>query len=272
MTSRPVAVVVPLSPRPTLSADEEISLRHLVHFLGRYDKYFLTPKSLNFKRPGFGVMPFADRYFGSRVAHARLQVSEEFYSRFRDYQYILIYHLDALAFSDELEEWCQSDYDYIGAPWLPCEDSPWVTHPRVGNSGFTLMKIDSALKVMHSRQRTVDPDEYWNQFCAANPRYRQLLNLPRKYLKRLRFFNGVKNEMRQWPYRNDGSGNADFFWSDRAIRYWPAFKIPSVETGLKFAFEVAPRMCYQLNNYQLPFGCHAWPLYDREFWKPYLLK
>jgi hypothetical protein len=272
MKSEMVAIVVPLSLRPTLTPDEEISLRHLVHFLGKYDKYFVTAKSMQFERPGFEVARFPDRFFGSKLAHARLQVTEEFYARFRSYKYILIYHLDALVFSDQLEQWCRSGFDYIGAPWLHCEDSPWVKRPRVGNSGFTLMNIESTLNVMHSRQPTVDPDEYWSEFCAANPGYRQWMNLPRKYLKRLRFFNGVKREMRHWPYQTDGLGNTDLFWSDRASKYWPDFKIPPVETGLKFAFEVAPRMCFQLNGNQLPFGCHAWPFYDREFWEPYLLK
>jgi hypothetical protein len=27
-----------------------------------------------------------------------------------------------------------------------------------------------------------------------------------------------------------------------------------------------------MNNHRLPFGCHAWPRYDRMFWEPYLVK
>ena len=80
-------------------------------------------------------------------------------------------------------------------------------------------------------------------------------------------FNGVRREMAWWTNRDDGgSQNADHFWSDAAINYLPEFKIASVETGLRFAFEVAPRLCFRLNNNQLPFGCHAWARYDRAFW------
>jgi len=64
----------------------------------------------------------------------------------------------------------------------------------------------------------------------------------------------------------------DHFWSDEAIKYHPEFRVASTELGLRFAFEVAPRYCFELNNYTLPFGCHAWPRYDRNFWEPYLLK
>ena len=76
--------------------------------------------------------------------------------------------------------------------------------------------------------------------------------------------------MSKWPlveWRHD-----DHFWSDEAVKYYPEFKVASVELGLRFAFEVAPRACFEQNNYTLPFGCHAWPRYDRDFWEPYLLK
>jgi Protein of unknown function (DUF5672) len=272
MRSGRVAIIVPLSSEGRFTAEEETSLRHLEHFLGKYDKYFVAPYGTRFARAGFEVVPFAHRYFGSATAHARLQLSKEFYARFRSYTYILMYHLDALVLSDQLMEWCSMDLDYIGAPWLTCADSPWVTRPRVGNSGFALMRIESFLNVIHSKRRAIDPDEYWRQFCAVNPPFRQWLHLPRKYLKRLRLFNGVTWEMRTWPLRKDGTGNCDYFWSDEAVKYWPDFKIASVETGLNFAFEVAPRLCFERNGRRLPFGCHAWPRYDRAFWEPYLLR
>jgi hypothetical protein len=40
---------------------------------------------------------------------------------------------------------------------------------------------------------------------------------------------------------------------------------------LRFAFEAAPRQCLEMNQGRLPFGCHAWGRYDREFWTPHLL-
>lgn len=38
-----VAIVVPLSKRPTLTPDEQISLRHATHYFSRYDKYLVAP-------------------------------------------------------------------------------------------------------------------------------------------------------------------------------------------------------------------------------------
>lgn len=261
-----VAVVVPLSNRQELAAEEQISLRHLVHFLGKYDKYMVAPYDLSVEHSGFRIKRFPARFFGSPEAHKKLSFSPRFYKEFKEYKYILMYHLDALVFSDQLMQWCEMELDYIGPPWLNCDDSPWVKVPRVGNSGFSLRKVESFLNVIYSPRYTVDPRKYWDDLCASRPPHIRYLNLPRKYLKRLRMFNGARWHMARWR-KND-----DHFWSDQAGYYYPDFRVAPLEIGLRFAFEVAPHRCFEMNNRQLPFGCHAWPRYDRAFWEPYLLK
>jgi len=261
-----VAVVVPLSNRPDLTADEKISIRHLTHFLSKYDKYLVVPKSLKVSYPGFALKPFSNRFFGRTEAHKRLSFSPEFYETFSDYKYILMYHLDALVFSDQLLEWCSTDLDYIGAPFFKCDDSPWVKVPRVGNSGFSLRKVESFLKIIRSREYTNDPDDHWRAFCESRTLFSRYLNLPRKHLKRLRMFNGVRRHLKYYE-KND-----DYFFADYAKHYYPEFKIASFDVGLRFAFEVAPNRCLEMNGRKLPFGCHAWARYDRKFWEPYLLK
>src|SRR5215510_1480529 len=156
-----VAVVIPLSNREELTPDEEISLRHLVHFLGKYDKFLVIPQSLRVDYPGFGIKRFPNKFFGSLVAHTRLMLSRKFYQTFKEYKYILLYHLDALVFSDQLMQWCATDLDYIGAPWLNCRDTPYVKVSKVGNGGFSLRKIESFLRVINSRTYAVQPTEYW---------------------------------------------------------------------------------------------------------------
>jgi hypothetical protein len=83
---------------------------------------------------------------------------------------------------------------------------------------------------------------------------------------RLNAFSNAKWQLSIWQK------NEDIFWGYEAKKYYPEFRIASVEASLRFAFEVAPRLCFELNNHTLPFGCHAWHKYDREFWEPYLLK
>jgi hypothetical protein len=266
MGSRLVAVVVPTSLETSFTPDEEISLRHIDHYLGRYDRYFLCPSGMSPSRPGYALAPFPRRYFGGLREHTRLLLTEELYARFTNYKYILFHHLDSLVLFDRLEQWCETDLDLIGPPWLQCDDSPWVTNPRVGNGGFTLMKIQSHLNVLRSSRPSVDVEEYWQALCAVTPRHRRWLQWPRKLLKRLHLFNNVRWETGRVKY------GADYFWSDNAVKFWPDFRVASFTQGLEFAFEVAPRTCFELNQRRLPFGSHAWPRYDRSFWEPYLLR
>jgi hypothetical protein len=266
-----VAVVVPTSDRPALSADEELALRHVRHYLGGHDCYLVAPEGMAIARDGFEVLHLPTRYFGSARAHSRLQLSPEFYERFTGYEFILMHHLDALVLSDALTTWCEAGLDFIGAPWLPCADSPWVTQPRVGNSGFALMRVERFLAVLRSTRPVVDPDADWAEFSAGRPRYQQWLHAPRKYLKRLPYFNSGAAEARRWARAGGDVPNCDYFWSDVAPRVLPDFRIATVEQGLAFAFEVAPTQCFELNHRRLPFGCHAWNRYDRAFWEPYLL-
>jgi hypothetical protein len=261
-----VAIVVPLSYRQELTAEEKISLKQLNHFLGRYDKYALAPKGVNFNLPGLELKPFPRKFFGSPQANDRLGLSRYFYEAFSDYRYMLIYHLDALVFSDQLLDWCGTDLDYIGPPWIPCSDSPWVKTPAVGNGGFNLRKIDGHLKVLKSSVRSVDPGEYWKSVYGNKPKQVQYLNLPKKYLKYLPCFNKASWEARRWS-RPD-----EYFWVRRGMHYYPDYRVASVEQALRFGFEVAPKLCYELNGFKLPFGCHAWARYDREFWEPYLVR
>ena len=260
-----VAVVVPFY-KPTLTPDEEISIRHLRRFLGSYDKFLVTPESLRTDYPDFEIKRFKDKFFASRVGYNKLVLSPRFYQAFSDYKYILIYQLDALVFSDQLREWCASDLDYVGAPWLRNETVPAEGFSRVGNGGFCLRKVESALKVLTASGTVVDPDKYWEDYCAGKSKLSRALNLPRKYLKRLEIFNGVR-----W-YRLRPRDAEDIFWGHMAQKIVPEFKIASVAEGLRFAFEFAPRYCFEQNNRQLPFGCHAWNKHDRGFWEPYLLK
>ena len=261
-----VAVVVPLSNRAELLPEEEISYRHLVHFLGRYDKYMVAPHGLSINFPEFGIERFDDSFFGSAAANTRLMLSRPFYERFLDYEYILIYHLDALVFSDQLEQWCDAGWDYIGPPWLISGDTPWVKEPGVGNGGLSLRKTASCLKALNSKRYAIDPDTYWQKYCASRSKLVQALNFPRKHLKRLRMFNNVQREIANFK------DNEDKFWGFRSLNYYPEFKLADINTALRFAFEADPALCYEKANHTLPFGCHAWPKYDRGFWEPHLTK
>jgi Protein of unknown function (DUF5672) len=243
---RLIAVVTPLYRFP-LSADEQISLRHLREYLGDFDRYAIGSQSpLPREYSDFALPPFSARYFGDRVGYNRLLVSEQFYRAFADYKYILIYQLDCLVFSSNIEEWCRRGWDYIGAPWFkswhPCQfpslqnsEDPIERLGTVGNGGFSLRRVDSALAVLTSPKRVL-----------RDRLMRDFLEHP--------------------------NSNEDIFWAFSAPKLVECFRIPRPRQALEFAFETTPLYCYQMNSGRLPFGCHAWPSNDPEFWEPFLLR
>lgn len=269
-----VAIVVPLSARVELTADEKVSMRHLCHYLGRYDKYLIAPQGAAMIRDDFRTLYFPRKFFGSAAAHNRLLMWPRFYRAFVRYDFILVYHLDSLVFSDELTRWCEAGVDYIGAPWVPCDDTPWVKQPNVGNGGFTLMNIERVLQVLRRRHRlrwrTIGTDLVDRNERVFGPLFATVEALHRR-VPGSRILARVAAQSRRNQNPAAFGCNNDFFWSFEAVRYLPTFRVATVEQGLRFAFEAAPRLCFELNQRQLPFGCHAWAKFDREFWEPHLL-
>jgi hypothetical protein len=270
-----VAIVVPLGARPELSSDEELSLRHLCHYLGRYDKYLVTPAGSRVVRDGFTIARFPRKFFGSLAAHNNLLFWAPFYRAFRRYEYLLIYHLDSLVFSDELMQWCEAGFDYIGPPWIPGPDTTWVTEARVGNGGFTLLRVASILRVLRNRHRreplTCVSDLIARNSDRAAPLYR-LLGRAQRAVPAFSLLSRILAHRDRWRNPALHSLNNDHFLSFRAADYLSTFRLAPVEQGLRFAFEASPRLCFELTHHQLPFGCHAWTKYDRAFWEPYLLR
>ena len=126
----------------------------------------------------------------------------------------------------------------------------------IGNGGFSLRKVKSCLRAM---RLSADPRR---SFLAARRRARPG-DAPWEIFRRVLIF---------WQCRASSYQlNEDQFWSDAAPFYDPDFRVPTPEIGVQFAFETGPRNCFEITGRKLPFGCHAWARYDREFWKPYLL-
>jgi hypothetical protein len=260
-------VVVPLLARSGLAPHEKTSLRHLDRHLSNYDVVAVAAPDIEVELPErYRLIRMDGKFFGSAEAHCHLQLSTELYKPFVDYEYILMYHTDALVFSNELDAWCHSGYDFIGAPWIKSEHTPWVKgEPEVGNSGFALMNVRSFLRVLYSIKRRRTTSELWTAIWGDRNRLKAF----RRFIARSLFIdNNVRAHISAMLLLGLPS---DFFWSKDAVRYFPEFKIPSGSEALKFAFEVDPSKCYEMNGNKLPFGCHAWERYDRSFWEPHLI-
>ncbi|MEW6718188.1 MAG: DUF5672 family protein [Chloroflexota bacterium] len=116
-------------------------MNYLTHFLSGFQRYLLTPQSLKINLNGFDTVRFEDRYFSTIASYSKLLLSPKFYAAFINFNYILIYQLDCLVFSDQLEEWCGAGYDYIGAPLFRDKANPAKGFSRVGNGGLSLRRV-----------------------------------------------------------------------------------------------------------------------------------
>lgn len=249
MNTKLVTVVIPIY-KTNLSVTEKVSLQQCVKILGEYDLVFAQPESLDSTvlniEEKFRIEQFPDRYFKTLYGYNELMLSYEFYQRFSDKKYMLLYQLDAFVFRDELKEWCDKGYDYIGAPWIASKET-FVKKVlmlfdskkkkerskiffKVGNGGFSLRNIEKSIKITQE-------------------------------LKELIKSNLLRD-------KKDFLIMEDIFWSLIVPKHYPDFKIPEYKEALGFAIDRKPAIALSLNNNELPFGCHGFDKPKvKDFWE-----
>lgn len=149
-----VGVIIPYYHKD-LSELEKISYLQCKKILGQYPIILLIPDSMSEEDYPKDDMVIIEKvptvWLQSISTYNAMMLNIEFYKRFQEYKYILIYQLDAFVFSDRLMEFCNYNYDYIGAPWLAGyfyyiseENCIW----NVGNGGFSLRKVQSFINLL----------------------------------------------------------------------------------------------------------------------------
>ena len=250
-----ILIVIPVH-KAQLTAEEQLSVSQCERVLGRYTIRFVCPESIPVIQ-GFEHIPvehFENVFFNGLAGYNRLMMSESFYARFAQYTYLLIYQPDAFVFRDELLQWAQTGYPYIGAPWiLKSKYRTWwgrlflrlrnfryrlkgqpfrsfALGDKIGNGGFSLRKIDEFLRLCRSESKTIQShlqkSEQWSEY------------------------------------------NEDAFWATR-----PNWLYPAAEDALRFSFDIQPQECLRQAQGALPFGCHGWHKAKvRDFWQPIINK
>jgi len=202
---------------------------------------------------------FAPAFFDGRLGYNQLMLSQDFYSRFHNSQFVVICQTDVVLFHDNLDYWCSLNYDYIGAPWLPAPSDVqgwnlarravyklrrgWARlrggfHPvllkwKMGNGGFSLRRVEAMLRVL---------DQHPDQMAKM-----------------------AKNSNRTANFE-------DVVWSVRVNELWPGtLNIPDYATAARFAFDGHPDMALRFTSGELPMGAHAfYRNRNRKFWSKFL--
>jgi len=257
--TKKVAVLIPFY-KDTLSGHENIALVQCFKILANYPIIAIKPESLSLPA-GSTEYPFADtitfgnEYFKDIAGYNRLMLSEAFYKKFLDYEYILIYQLDAFIFKDELTYWCKQNWDYIGAPWIKA-------HPYPDIFKAIKTKIKNYTDTRYNVYEGGVPSDNQFSYKVGNGGFS---------LRRTRKFYEIclshRDMIEQYNGKNSHFFNEDVFWSIEVNRKKKILKIPGYKKALTFAFEFFPHRALTINNNQLPFGCHAWDL-NIDFWKP----
>jgi hypothetical protein len=256
-------VVIPIhSDNP--SNEELISFKQCFNVLKKHSIKIIAPKGLNLDIyrqvvASIEVIEIDPIWQSSIEKYNKLKLSWFFYNLFREFDYLLTYELDAFVFKDEIEFWCEKKYDYIGAPWFLGYNLPLSNDfIGVGNSGFSLRKISSMRIAI---RKIYFEDGNYNLL----PKKKRLS----AKIERLRFYlNIFRKENR--TIQKAMHFNEDWFVSFVIPKYIVDFNIAPINDAIKFSFEVQPSYLYELNNKNLPMGCHAWQKYDFEFWKPFI--
>lgn len=261
----PVAIVIPVY-KEKPDEGEIKSLQQCVKILQGYPFILAAPETLDLTVymticDQLDVQRFGNEYFSDISGYNRLMLSQEFYTAFAAYEYILIHQLDAYVFKDELSYWCSLGYDYIGAPVYQVQLNSFepVMEAVTLNGGFSLRKVQSHLNVL-------------NQFKMIYPFRKVLTN----NIRSVGFFagtaKGVYNYLRAnntYHRLNRFDRNEDFFWALLVPRVNKRFSVPEVAQSAFFSFDNYPERSFEQTNGQLPFGCHAFMKY-RYFWKEYM--
>jgi hypothetical protein len=272
MTKKQVAIVIPIYKKNLTDTESQAYLQCLKIFNKR-DLFLVCPQSLDTtiyknvaikKKITLIHKRFSDKYFNGIEGYNKLMLSLNFYKSFKDYEYIQIYQLDAWVFRDELDYWCDKGYDYIGAPWIS-EDLQEKKIIGIGNGGFSLRRVESAIKVLSTHKRIYSIPMLWTKEKSISYNLNGRIGSYLKILKALFFVSNNCHYL-----FNDYDDNEDIFWGERAKGLFTWYKIPSEEIAMKFAFEKHPTLLFEKNNSRLPFGCHAWEKYEPKFWSKYL--
>lgn len=258
-----------------LGPPERVSLERAIEVLGpRRDLYLVVPASLDVSAalaayPALRHLPVADEFFGGRQAHNRMLLSPTFYTLFGDVEFVLVHHLDAYVFRDDLDRWCDARYDYVGAPWIAFgPDSPFQVD-GVGSGGLSLRRAATFRRVAAVLEAR--PTTAVGRLLLRLP-YRvraALREAARPLASRLPLGDAKREGMLRLLNRGFDAGE-DIFWGLRVAPWLPWFRVAPTDEALEFAFDLEPERMYERNGRQLPMGCHGWPDPDRTFWRTFI--
>lgn len=149
-----VAILIPTYYN-IFSQAEKCAVQQCLKILAKYPVFFIIPNDLEVKNDlvceKVQYVKVPKQWMDSIESYSKMLCSIEFYERFIEFEYVLIYQLDAFVFQDRLQDFCEAGYDYYGAPWLY---GSWNGKERlyVGNGGFSLRRTQAVINLLETEK------------------------------------------------------------------------------------------------------------------------
>ncbi|MEY3200919.1 MAG: hypothetical protein RIR70_469 [Pseudomonadota bacterium] len=236
-----VEILIPIH-QLHFSPSAEFSVDQTCRVLTGYQTTFFGPAGLDVayyatRYPHARFRFYAAEFFSSVNSYSRLLVSDFFYAEEHSPDFFLIVQPDVYLFRDDLPQWLDQPYDYVGAPWpqgieINIQAGKFARvggkpiKAYVGNGGFSLR------------------------------RRRKCLNLIREH-----------SDVANW-FLQTGSNEDLFFALMGALSN--DFILPNQMVASRFSTELMPEHFFTLNDETLPMGTHAFQKHAPDFWRQYI--
>ena len=262
-------VVIPTH-KGTMSPEEERSFKNTLNVLQNWDIALVLPLGIspNYyeeirekEKLQFEIITLGPNWMGSIERYNDMALSSKFYQLFEAYKYILICHLDAWVFRDELQMWIDKGYHYIGAPWfLPKEKvhTPLesIMCPQGGNGGFSLRKIDKMIELTSNLKHSLNSSLFFRGvlYLLKNKRFDLLKIFVKACWGVLR---DADSYQKKFNIYEDAMFSVFYSLLDKTFSVAPA------REAMYFATEVHSEEILKTKlKWQLPFAIHG---YDKYF-------
>jgi len=255
-------VILVISHKSILEETEINSLRQLYKILGHYPIKFICPEGLDIS--SYEIISnkiefdfIEAEWLSNYLMFNRFKLLPQLYYKYNKYRYILFYEPDAWVFRDELNNWCDKNYDYIGAPWFDnwhnaLKDSP-IT--GVGNGGFSLRNVKKTIRLLNRMKM----DTWLYNYFVKENWLTQTARYFKVYLRVIKYLDDRR-----------AKGINEDYQINQLSQVFTWYKIAPVKEAIKFSFDVNPSVLYKMNDSKLPFGCHGWNRYEKDFWEKFI--
>ncbi len=240
-----------------MNQKEWASFRQGVKVLGKHPFVVVHPKGysveyLKQRYAEISSIELADEHFQSIESYNQMMLSPWFYDLFKDYDYMLIYQIDAYVFSDQLDYWTMLGYDYIGSPWMLNDN---LYQRLIGK------RVTRLLQRIPIRNNNIHSAHLFHRVGNGGFSLRRVAKMAEMMERSQDFISSIRGKHAQ---------QEDVLISI-LLKEREHLKIPSWRLAIYFSFEKAPAWCLEFTNGAFPFGCHNLNnRYWDSFWKYYI--